>query len=116
MCTEADQYNTSFFIKPPAAVARATRQGKRSRATTPLEKFWRSWQDVRTKGQDVSLVLKSNWSWCPEDPLAEHVGGYDAHVFTNAGDRRIHDAARGYLKTDPGRQVLPWVGVPGELI
>ncbi len=49
-----------------------------------------------------------------ESWVAEHVGGYDAHVFTNAGDRRIHDAARGYTKTDPGRQVLPWVGVPGE--
>ena len=49
-----------------------------------------------------------------ESWVAEHLGGYDAHVFTNAGDRRIHDAARGTMKTDPGRQVLPWVGVPGE--
>lgn len=49
-----------------------------------------------------------------ESWVAEHVGGYDAHIFTRAGDRRIHDAARGYLKSTLGRDVLPWVGVPGE--
>jgi len=49
-----------------------------------------------------------------ESWVAEHVGGYDAHVFTNAGDRRIHEAARAYMKNDAGRQVLPWVGVPGD--
>lgn len=49
-----------------------------------------------------------------ESWVAEHVGGYDAHVFTRAGDRTIHGAAMGYLKSDLGREVLPWVGVPGE--
>jgi hypothetical protein len=49
-----------------------------------------------------------------ESWVAEHVGGYDAHVFTRAGDERIHEAARGYLKSDLGREVLPWVGVPGQ--
>ena len=49
-----------------------------------------------------------------ESWVAENVGGYDAHVFTSAGDRRIHDAARRYLQTDLGRAVLPWVGAPGE--
>ena len=49
-----------------------------------------------------------------ESWVAEHVGGYDAHVFTRAGDLGIHEAARGYLRSDLGRVVLPWVGVPGD--
>jgi hypothetical protein len=49
-----------------------------------------------------------------ESWVAEHVGGYDAHVFTRAGDRRIHDAARGFLKTDAGHEVLAFVGAPGD--
>ena len=49
-----------------------------------------------------------------ESWVAENVGGYDAHVFTRAGDRGIHEAARRYLGTAPGREVLPWVGAPGE--
>lgn len=49
-----------------------------------------------------------------ESWVAENVGGYDAHVFTKAGNRKIHEAARDSLKSDPGRQVLPWVGVPGQ--
>jgi hypothetical protein len=49
-----------------------------------------------------------------ESWVAENKGGYDAHVFTSAGDRRIHDAARGYAHSEPGRAVLPWVGTPGE--
>ncbi len=42
------------------------------------------------------------------------MGGYDAHVFTRAGDREIHEAARRYVHTEAGRAVLSWVGVPGE--
>ena len=49
-----------------------------------------------------------------ESWVAENVGGYDAHVFTKAGDRRVHDAARGIVSSALGREVLPWVGVPGE--
>ena len=49
-----------------------------------------------------------------ESWVAENVGGYDAHVFTRAGDRGIHEAARRYLRTPPGREVLPWVGALGE--
>jgi hypothetical protein len=48
-----------------------------------------------------------------ESWTAEHVGGYDAHVFTRAGDRTIHQAAVRYLKTASGRAVLPWIGAPG---
>ena len=49
-----------------------------------------------------------------ESWVAENVGGYDAHVFSGAGDRRIHEAARGHLRSARGRHVLPWVGVTGE--
>jgi hypothetical protein len=49
-----------------------------------------------------------------ESWVSENRGGYDAHVFTRAGDRGIHEAARRYLASEPGRAVLPWVGAPGE--
>jgi hypothetical protein len=49
-----------------------------------------------------------------ESWVAENVGGYDAHIFTRAGDRRIYATARSYLRSDLGRDVLPWVGVSGE--
>ncbi len=49
-----------------------------------------------------------------ESWVAANVGGYDAHVFTRAGDREIHDAARRYARTAAGRAVLPWVGARGE--
>jgi hypothetical protein len=49
-----------------------------------------------------------------ESWVAEHVGGYDAHVFTRAGDRGINDAARRYLKVDQGRGVVSFVGSPGQ--
>jgi len=49
-----------------------------------------------------------------ESWVAANVGGYDAHVFTRAGDGEIHAAARRWAHTDAGRAVLPWVGAPGE--
>jgi hypothetical protein len=49
-----------------------------------------------------------------ESWVAANLGGYDAHVFTRAGDREIHAAARRHARTDAGRAVLPWVGAPGQ--
>jgi hypothetical protein len=49
-----------------------------------------------------------------ESWVSENRGGYDARVFTRAGDHGIHGAARRYLSTDMGRAVLPWVGGHGE--
>ncbi|MFI5184432.1 MAG: hypothetical protein ACHQNV_08540 [Vicinamibacteria bacterium] len=49
-----------------------------------------------------------------ESWVSENRGGYDAHVFTRAGDRDIHAAARRYLSTAMGQAVLPWVGGHGE--
>jgi hypothetical protein len=81
------------------------------------------WQNAPYLHESVHALLPSphHSTWLTEGLacyleswVAEHVGGYDAHIFTRAGDRRIHDAARGYLKSTLGRDVLPWVGVPGE--
>ena len=81
------------------------------------------WQNAPYLHEAVHALLPSphHSTWLTEGLacyleswVAEHVGGYDAHIFTRAGDRRIHDAARGYLKSNLGREVLPWVGVPGE--
>lgn len=49
-----------------------------------------------------------------ESWVSENRGGYDAHVFSQAGDRGIHDAARRWLSKERGRAVLPWVGSRGE--
>lgn len=49
-----------------------------------------------------------------ESWVSENRGGYDAHVFTRAGNRGIDEAARRCLADGPGRAVLPWVGARGE--
>ena len=45
-----------------------------------------------------------------ESYVSETLGGYDAHVFSRAGNRGIHAAARRTLAGETGRAVLPWVG------
>jgi hypothetical protein len=49
-----------------------------------------------------------------ESYVSETRRGYDAHVFTRAGDRGIHAAARRTLDTAAGQAVLPWVGGMGS--
>jgi hypothetical protein len=49
-----------------------------------------------------------------ESWVSENRGGYDAHVFTRAGNEGIHAAARRYLATEAGRAVLPWIGGSGQ--
>jgi hypothetical protein len=49
-----------------------------------------------------------------ESYVAETRRGYDAHVFTRAGDSGIHAEARRTLATAGGRAVLPWVGAAGS--
>jgi hypothetical protein len=49
-----------------------------------------------------------------ESYVAETRRGYDAHVFTRAGDRGIHAAARRALESPAGKAVLPWVGAMGS--
>jgi hypothetical protein len=49
-----------------------------------------------------------------ESWVSEHRGGYDAHVFTRAGDRGIHEAARRWAGRAEGQRVRPWVGRSGE--
>lgn len=49
-----------------------------------------------------------------ESHVSETLGGYDAHVFTRAGNRGIDAAARRTLAAENGRAVLPWVGGRGD--
>jgi hypothetical protein len=49
-----------------------------------------------------------------ESWVSENRGGYDAHIFTRAGNEGIHAAACRYLATEAGRAVLPWVGGRGQ--
>jgi hypothetical protein len=49
-----------------------------------------------------------------ESWVSENRSGYDAHIFTRAGDRGIHAAALRTLEREGGRAVLPWVGTHGE--
>jgi hypothetical protein len=49
-----------------------------------------------------------------ESYVSETLGGYDAHVFSRAGNRGIHAAARRTLAGETGRAVLPWVGGYGD--
>jgi hypothetical protein len=49
-----------------------------------------------------------------ESWVSENRGGYDAHVFTRAGNEGIHAAARRALGSEAGQAVLPWVGGLGQ--
>jgi hypothetical protein len=49
-----------------------------------------------------------------ESRVAETMGGYDAHVFTRAGNGGIHAAARRILDEPAGRAVLSFVGGAGQ--
>lgn len=45
-----------------------------------------------------------------ESRVSEELGGYDAHIFSRAGNKGIDAAARRYLEREQGLKVLPWVG------
>ena len=67
------------------------------------------------------LPARGNRTWLSEglacyleSHVSETLGGYDAHVFTRAGNRGIHAAARRTLAGENGRAVLPWVGGYGD--
>jgi hypothetical protein len=49
-----------------------------------------------------------------ESWVSENRGGYDAQVFSRAGDRGIHRAAAALLSGAEARAVLPYVGRRGE--
>ena len=66
------------------------------------------------------LPERRDWPWLSEgfasyleSWVSENRGGYDAHVFTRAGDRGIHRAALQYLSSAGGQEVLPYVGRDG---
>ena len=43
-----------------------------------------------------------------ESWVSENRSGYDAHVFTRAGDRGIHGAAQRFLESEAGREAAGW--------
>lgn len=59
------------------------------------------------------LWLSEGFASYLESWVSENLGGYDAHIFSTAGDRGIHDAARQLLKVDDGLAALPFVGRSG---
>ena len=59
------------------------------------------------------LWLSEGFASYLESWVSENLGGYDAHIFSAAGDRGIHDAARRLLKVDDGLAALPFVGRSG---
>ena len=59
------------------------------------------------------LWLSEGFASYLESWVSENLGGYDAHIFSTAGDRGIHDAARRLLKVDDGLAALPFVGRSG---
>jgi hypothetical protein len=61
-----------------------------------------------------STWLSEGFASYVESWVSEHGGGYDAHVFTRAGDGTIHRAAARIVGTASGQEVLPWVGREGE--
>lgn len=65
-------------------------------------------------GRGDAVWLSEGLASYLESWISEHRGGYDAQIFTRAGDRGIHAAARRTLEDPAGRAVLPWVGGEGE--
>ncbi len=66
------------------------------------------------------LPERRDWPWLSEgfasyleSWVSENRGGYDAHVFSRAGDRGVHRAALLHLSVAGGRDVLPYVGREG---
>ncbi len=61
-----------------------------------------------------SLWLSEGFASFVESHVSETFGGYDAHVFSRTGNRGVDGEAARWLSGDRGRDVLPYVGVPGE--
>jgi hypothetical protein len=61
-----------------------------------------------------SLWLSEGFASFVESHVSETMGGYDAHVFSRTGNRGVDGEAARWLSRERGRDVLPYVGVPGE--
>jgi hypothetical protein len=61
-----------------------------------------------------SIWLSEGFASFVESHVSETMGGYDAHVFSRTGNRGVDGEAARWLARDRGRDVLPYVGVPGE--
>jgi hypothetical protein len=61
-----------------------------------------------------SVWLSEGFASFVESHVSESMGGYDARVFSRAGNRGVDGEAARWLAREAGRTVLPYVGVPGE--
>ncbi len=61
-----------------------------------------------------SLWLSEGFASFVESHVSETLGGYDSHVFSRAGNGGVDGEAGRWLTGDRGREVLPYVGAPGE--
>ncbi len=87
----------------------------------PLERVKNSSAPYLHETVHALVPSRGNRTWLSEglacyleSHVSETLGGYDAHVFTQAGNGGIHAAARRTLAGAPGRAVLPWVGGYGD--
>lgn len=61
-----------------------------------------------------SVWISEGFASYVESYVSENIGGYDAHVFSRAGNRGVDGEAARWLGRDGGQVVLPFVGAPGE--
>jgi hypothetical protein len=61
-----------------------------------------------------SVWLSEGFASYVESYVSENIGGYDAHVFSKAGNRGVDAEAARWLARERGQAVLPFIGAPGE--
>ena len=69
---------------------------------------------VLLPARNRSVWLSEGFASYVESYVSENIGGYDAHVFSRTGNRGVDGEAARWLAGRGGRDVLPYVGAPGE--
>jgi hypothetical protein len=85
-----------------------------SRVRTSAAPYLHETVHVLVRAPHRSVWLSEGFASYVDGYVVEHLGGYDARVFTRGGNRGVDAEARGWLARDLGRAVLPYVGVSGE--
>jgi hypothetical protein len=69
---------------------------------------------VLVRSPNRAVWLREGFASYVESYVAEHIGGYDSHVFSRGGNRTVDREAAVWLGRENGRSVLPYVGTLGE--